>query len=384
MKNPYGRPRGGIKRFAIAAGILILVLMVLSGGLLASNYKHTGNLIKVFSLIRSQYLEEVGTTALMDGAISGMVESLDDPYSAYLDAETYAHLREQIRGSFGGVGVLVGVSENYLTVVRAYENTPAAKEGIRIGDKIAAIDGQDVKGMDLETAVNIIRGPVGTEIKFSLLRENQDRPLEVTLTREEISVPTVEGEMVQDTGIAHVVISQFNEKTPGELREILNNFKKQGLEALIIDLRNNPGGELISAKDVADILVPAGPIVTVNYRKGKDYTYHAGDEYLDLPLVLLVNENSASASEIVAGAVKDTGVGKLVGTTTFGKGIVQTIFPLDKGAALKITTARYLTPNGHNIHKKGIKPDIEVAQSVQDLLGGKDLQLQKAIEILSN
>lgn len=380
MRNPYGNRRGGVKKLVAVVAVLLFAGMFFAGGMVATNYKHSGNLIKVFSLVRSQYLEDVSTTKLVDGAIKGMVESLEDPYSAYLDAETYAHLREQIRGTFGGLGILVGVADNYLTVVRVYEGTPAAKKGIKAGDKIKSIDGKDARGMDLETAVGIMRGPVGTRIHLSLLRGDSEEPLEKTLTREEISVPTVEGRMVEDTGIAHVVITQFNEKTSGELTATLDRLRDKGMESLILDLRNNPGGEFMAAKDVADSLIPEGPIVTVDYRTGKDFVYKADDNYLNLPLVVLVNGNSASASEIVAGAVKDTKAGTLVGTTTFGKGIVQTIFPLDNGAALKLTTARYLTPSGHYIHKKGIEPDIKVAQDPAD---SEDRQLKKAIDILS-
>lgn len=379
FRNPYGRRSGRVKTFFTIVAILVFAGILFAGGIMATNYKHAGNLIKVYSLVKSQYLEEVSTTKLVDGAISGMVESLEDPYSAYLDAETYSHLQEQIRGTFGGLGILVGIADDYLTVVRAYEGTPAHEEGIRAGDKIEAIDGKDARGMDLETAVGIMRGPVGTKIELSLLREGREEPLKVTLTRREISVPTVEGRIIEDTKIAHVGIAQFNEKTPGELESTLGNLKEQGMQALILDLRNNPGGELVAAKEVADKFIPGGPVVTVDYRVGKDYTYEADDNYLDIPLVVLVNGNSASASEIVAGAIKDTGVGKLLGTTTFGKGIVQTVFPLDNGAALKLTTARYLTPEGHNIHGKGIAPDIKVSQGS---LEGEDLQLRKAVELL--
>lgn len=379
MRSPYGWRRGGTYWLFAVMVLLLFFGVFFAGGVFATNYKHLGNFIKVYSLVRSQYLEPVNTTTLVDGAIKGMVESLEDPYSAYLDPETYAHLQEQIRGTFGGLGILVGVTDNYLTVIRVFEDTPAAKAGLRAGDKIVSIDGKDARGMDLETAVGIMRGPVGTRITLSLLREGREKPLKVTLVREEISVPTVEGRMIEGTSIAHVAITQFNEKTAGELEETLAQLKDQGMKAIILDLRNNPGGELLAAKDVADKFIPEGPIVHVDYRKGKDYTYKADDKYLDIPLVVLVNGNSASAAEIVAGAIKDTGSGKLVGTTTFGKGIVQTVFPLDNGAALKLTTARYLTPGGHNIHKKGIRPDIIVEQ---DLQSGKDLQLQKAIDIL--
>ncbi|MTI85795.1 MAG: S41 family peptidase [Firmicutes bacterium] len=379
MRNPYGRQRGFAKGAISILAVLLFAGIFFAGGVIASNYKHAGNLIKVYSLVKSQYLKEVNTTKLVDGAIGGMVESLDDPYSAYLDAETYAHLQEQIRGTFGGLGILVGMTEDYLTVVRSFEGTPAAEEGIEPGDKIQSIDGKNARGMDLETAVGVMRGPVGTEIELTLIRDGRESPLHVTLTREEIIVPTVVGSMVEGTKVAHVAIAQFNEKTPGELESALKKVKKEGMRALILDLRNNPGGELIAAKEVADKLIPEGPVVTVDYRAGKDHTYEADGRYLDIPLVVLVNGNSASASEIVAGAVKDTEVGKLLGTTTFGKGIVQTVFPLDNGAALKLTTARYLTPDGHNIHGKGITPDITVPEEPGNR---EDVQLKKAVELL--
>ncbi|MCF8011477.1 MAG: S41 family peptidase [Clostridiales bacterium] len=373
--------RSGAKRLFIILGVVLLAGGIFVGGIVVGNYKNMGNFLKVYSTVHSKYLEPTSTTELMDGAMKGMVESLDDPYSSYLDAETYSYLREQIRGTFGGLGILVGIKDNYLTVVRAFEDTPASKGGIKAGDKIAAIDGKDAEGMDLETAVSMMRGPVGTEITLSLLRESQEQPVEVTIKREEISVPTVEGHMVKDTSVAHISVAQFNQKTPEELNAVLDKLKKKNMKSIVLDLRNNPGGELKAAKKIADKFIPRGPIVYVDYRSGKDITFKADDKYLDLPVVVLVNKNSASASEIVAGAIKDTDSGELVGTTTFGKGIVQTVFPLDNGAALKLTTARYLTPDKHNIHKKGIKPDVKVKLDKETR---DDAQLQKALEILSN
>lgn len=368
-----------MKRWFGLLAILLFFCIVFAGVVYATNYKQAGNIVKVYSLIKTQYLEEVSTNGLMEGAISGMVESLDDPYSDYLDADTYAYLQQQIRGSFGGLGILVGLSDDYLTVMRVYKDTPANKAGVRDGDKIVSIDGKDARNMDLETAVGIMRGPVGTAVTIELLRDGNEEPLKKNMIREEIVVPTTEGQILPGTDIAYVSISQFNEKTPNELKDILHQLGEQNMKAIILDLRNNPGGELIAAKEVANKFIPSGPIVHVDYRAGKDQTYYADDEYLDLPLVVLVNENSASASEIVAGAIKDTARGKLVGAKTFGKGIVQTVFPLDNGAALKLTTARYLTPNGQSIHNKGIKPDFEVKQSPRD---GEDLQLKKAIEVV--
>lgn len=379
MVGRYGSRRSGFKWLVTAIAIFLILGIVFAGSIYASNYKQLGNFIKVYSLVKSQYLEPVDTSTLVEGAVKGLVEALEDPYSAYLDAETYAHLQEQIRGTFGGLGILVGITGDYLTVMRTFEDTPAAKAGIKPGDKITAIDGKDARGMDLETAVGMMRGPVGSQIKLTLLRQGLDKLLEVTLVRAEISLPSVEGRLIEKTTIGHIVIHQFNEKTAGELGETLRKLQDRGMKALILDLRNNPGGELMAAKEVADMFIPEGPIVHVDYREGKDHTLTADDKYLKYPLVVLVNGNSASASEIVAGAVKDTDVGILVGTTTYGKGVVQTVFPLDNGAALKLTTARYLTPAGHDIHKKGIQPDVQVP-AVEP--GDTDVQLQKAVEIL--
>lgn len=378
----YNRTKRGFSRWLTALAIIFFVLFVSVGAILGSNYKHIGNLVKVVSLIRTQYIEPVQTTSLVDGAMRGMVESLEDPYSIYLDPETFTQFLDQIRGaSFGGLGVLVGVNkEELLTVVRVYKGTPAAEEGVQDGDFIVGIDGKDVRGIDLETAIGLMRGPVGSKIELSLVREGYDEPIKKELVREEISVPTAEGKILPDTRIGYVAISQFNEKTPDEMVEVLNDLRQKGMRGIILDLRNNPGGEVTSATRVADNFIPEGPIVYIDYRTGQEEVKKADKNYLNIPLAVLVNENSASAAEILAGAVKDTGVGELVGVQTFGKGIVQTLFPLDNGAGLKLTTARYLTPNKHDIHKKGVKPDV-IVKNLPDIPG--DEQLDKAVELLS-
>lgn len=363
---------------AILAAVLF-ILFTVGGSLISSNYKHFGNLLRVYSLIRTQYLYPVDATTMVDGSIKGIVNSLDDPYSVYLDPKTFSSLQEQIRGSFGGLGILVGVKEQRLTVVRTYQGTPAARAGIQPNDVIVKIDERDAAGLDLETAIGLMRGPVGSAIKLTLKRSGVTAPLVFSITREEISVPTVEGRVLPDSAIGYVVVSQFTEKTAEEMKDTLARLMGEQVKGLILDLRDNPGGELFSAVNVAKNFIPKGPIVYIDYRVGKDQEYLSDGKTVQLPLVVLINGGSASAAEILAGAVKDTGAGALVGTKTFGKGVVQTVFPLDNGAGLKLTTARYLTPAKNDINKKGIEPDVVVRQPEDKYY---DAQLDKAVELM--
>jgi len=378
--NVFWNNKGGITRWLTVLALVFFALFVLMGAVIGSNYQHLGNLLKVISLVRTQYIEPVETGNLVDGATRGIVDALQDPYSVYLDEQTYKQLQEQISGSFGGLGILVGMNkENLLTVVRVYENTPAAEAGVLAEDIIVGIDDRDVQGIDLETAIGLMRGPVDSKVKLSVLREGQTKLLDFNITRQEISVPSVEGRLLPDTRIAYVAISQFTEKTPDEMQQVLAKLKEQKLKGIILDLRDNPGGELTSATRVADNFVPEGPIVYIDYRTGAEDLRSADKSYLHLPLAVLVNEGSASAAEILAGAVKDTESGTLVGTRTFGKGIVQTVFTLDNNTGLKLTTARYLTPKKKDIHKKGILPDV-VVEDLPNKEG--DEQLDKAITLL--
>ncbi|ACX51625.1 carboxyl-terminal protease [Ammonifex degensii KC4] len=360
---------------------LALFLLGLGGGLyLGLGVNKNGqlaNLLEVMRLISQNYVEEVSWSRLIEGAIKGAVESLHDPYSAYLDPSTFTQLREQIRGSFGGVGLVVGLKDHQLTVLRTFPDTPAGRAGIEPGDVITSINGRQTKGIDLETAVGLIRGPVGTEVTLTLYRP-QKGSFELTLRREEIAVPTVEAKMLTDK-IGYVAVSQFTERTPEELGQALRDLQKKGMMGLILDLRDNPGGELVAAVKVAEFFVPAGPVVYIDYRNREAEVYRASGRRIDLPLVVLVNGNSASAAEIVAAAIKETGSGVLVGTRTFGKGVVQTVYPLRNGAGLKLTTARYLTPLKHDINKIGVEPTVLVEQPPDT---STDLQLSKAQEIL--
>jgi len=367
-------------RWRSVLAVFVFAVFLVAGGLLASNYKHAGNLLKVITLVRTQYLYPVDTTQMVDGAIKGLVNSLNDPYSVYLDSKTFSQLQEQIKGSFGGLGILVGVKDQYLTVVRAYQGTPAARAGIIAGDVIARIDDRDARGIDLETAISLMRGPVGSKVSLTINRQQgTPKELQFTLIREEISVPTVEGRVLPGTGIGYIVISQFTERTSDEMKEVLSRLQGEHIKGIILDLRDNPGGELTAAVNVARNFIPKGPIVYIDYRAGREQVFRSEGQTVQLPLVVLINEGSASAAEILAGAVKDTGAGTLVGVKTFGKGVVQTVFPLEGGAGLKLTTARYLTPAKNDIHEKGIQPDVQV-QPPGDR--SRDTQLEKAVEIM--
>lgn len=365
----------GYRRLKILVVIMVAVF-VAAGVYVASNYKHISNLIKVVAIVRTQSLYPADSAQMIDGAITGIVDSLDDPYSVYLEPKTFAMLQEQVKGSFGGLGILVGIKDNSLTVVRAYEGTPAARAGIEAGDVIVGINDTDAGGIDLETAITLMRGPVGSTINLTVNRASS--PLQFTIAREEISIPTVEGRVIDGSGVGYIFISQFTERTPEEMTAALANLQESEIKGLILDLRDNPGGELLSAVNVARNFISQGPIVYIDYRTGKDLELPSGGQTINLPLVVLINGGSASAAEILAGAVKDTGAGTLVGTKTFGKGVVQTLYQLDNGAGLKLTTARYLTPNKNDINKKGIEPDVPVQPQAPPL----DPQLDKAFEII--
>ena len=362
-------------------GIVYFLSLGVLTYMIASNYNGIGNLVKAFILIKGQYLysEDITLKQLIEGSIEGMVGSLDDPYSAYLSPEMLDQLNEQIQGSFGGLGILVSKKDEYIEVVRPIKNTPAYRAGLKAGDLITHIDDQDVKDMNLDMAVKLMRGPVGTKISLTVMRPGENKTFTVEITREEIKVPSVDGHMIEGEDIGYIALMKFNVNTPEEIRNTLNDLFEQGAKAIILDLRNNPGGELLSVIEVADEFLSEGAIVHIDHKLGKDETYWAEPPAIDVPLVVVQNERTISAAEILAGAIKDNERGILVGTNTFGKGLVQTVFQLDDGAGLKLTTARYLTPDRHDINEKGISPDVYVEQPLDS---AEDLQLSKAIEII--
>jgi carboxyl-terminal processing protease len=328
----------------------------------------------VFERVRSDYVEKPDDSKLVESAISGMLTGLD-PHSSYMDAKSFKDMQVQTRGEFGGLGIEVTMEDGLIKVVSPIDDTPASKAGIQANDIITNLDDEAVQGLTLNQAVDKMRGPVNTKIKLKIVRKGQDNPIEVTLTRDNIRVRSVRAR-VEDNDIGYIRITTFNEQTTeGLKREIASLTKQIGedkLKGFILDLRNNPGGLLEEAVTVSDAFLERGEIVSTRGRNAEETqrrVAHAGDLTKGKKLIVLINGGSASASEIVAGALQDHKRATLIGTRSFGKGSVQTIIPLGSGnGALRLTTARYFTPSGKSIQAKGITPDIEVLQDVPDEL----------------
>lgn len=375
-------------------GVVLLIFSVLVttavGGIILTNVDNVGRLVHVVKLIRSDYLEKATTDQLVEGATKGMVDALGDPYSTYMNAKENQELFQVLEGKFGGVGIVLSLKDpKKLVVLRPIKNSPAGKAGILPGDVIIKIDDADTIGMEQDKAVGLMRGDPGTKVILGLYRESTKKSTTVSLTRENITVPTVDGGALPgNPNIAYINISQFASDTGTELKETLNNMDIKKFKGLILDMRYNHGGELNAAVQVASYFVPEGPVVYIVDKQGNIDTKMAAGTYLGMPMVVLVNEESASAAEIVAGAIKDEKTATIVGTKTFGKGIVQTIFPLDSGTSVKLTTAKYLTPNKVSINKIGIEPDVKVeltkgqVATISPTDTNFDAQLQKALQTL--
>ena len=329
---------------------------------------------EVFERIRTDYVEKPDDPKLVEGAISGMVAALD-PHSRYMNEQAWREMQETTHGEFGGLGIEVTMEDGLIKVVSPIDDTPAAKAGILSGDLIAYIEDEAVQGLTLEQAVNRMKGPINTKTRLKIIRKGMDQPIDVSLVREVIRVRPVT--FRTDGGdIGYIRISSFNEQTTEGLKKALGDISKQippeKLAGYIVDLRNNPGGLLDEAVSVSSAFMARGEVVSTRGRTPEEtqrFTAHGGDLTKGKPLVVLINGGSASASEIVAGALHDHKRATLIGTRSFGKGSVQTIIPLGTGnGALALTTARYFTPSGHSIQAKGITPDIEVLQEVPDEL----------------
>jgi carboxyl-terminal processing protease len=329
---------------------------------------------EVFERIRTDYVEKPDDPKLVEGAISGMVAALD-PHSRYMNEQAWREMQETTHGEFGGLGIEVTMEDGLIKVVSPIDDTPAAKAGILSGDLIAYIEDEAVQGLTLEQAVNRMKGPINTKTRLKIIRKGMDQPIDVSLVREVIRVRPVT--FHTDGGdIGYIRISSFNEQTTEGLKKALGDISKQippeKLAGYIVDLRNNPGGLLDEAVSVSSAFMARGEVVSTRGRTPEEtqrFTAHGGDLTKGKPLVVLINGGSASASEIVAGALHDHKRATLIGTRSFGKGSVQTIIPLGTGnGALALTTARYFTPSGHSIQAKGITPDIEVLQEVPDEL----------------
>ncbi len=363
--KPFGR-----NLLILMTGLVFGLMLAVGQGVLADKSNSADalpldelrQLSEVFGKIKANYVENVDDKTLIESAIRGMLSGLD-PHSTYLDADAFNEMRIGTSGEFGGLGIEVGMEDGFVKVISPIDGTPADRAGIKAGDLIIRLDDTPVKGMSLSDAVKHMRGKRGTDITLTVVRQGVDKPLKVTVTRDRITVQSVKDRMLEP-GFGYVRISQFQERTGHDVREAINKLKKENgapLRGLVLDLRNNPGGLLDSAVNVADAFLRKGPIVSVEGRHDSLKRQANPDDLMNgAPMVVLVNGGSASASEIVAGALQDDKRAIIMGKQTFGKGSVQTILPLDGRTAVKITTARYYTPSGRSIQAEGITPDIQL------------------------
>ena len=359
---------------------------------LTTVYKKYSKAMTIEESVKKNFLKDVSDETLMDGQLKGMLESLKDPYSTYMSKSEFDDFMEHTKGVYGGIGVIVSPGEdNLITVVSPIEDTPGEKAGLKTGDKIIKIDGEEFTADKMDAAVKIMKGKPGTEVNLTILRKDKDgksNNIDLKIKREEIRLKTVKVEMLEDK-IGYIKITSFDDLTYKDFKKGFDTLAKDGAKGIIVDLRNNPGGLLDVSADIADEFLGEGTIVYTEDKNGEREYLKSDKKKTDLPLVMLVNEGSASASEILAGAVKDTERGILVGTKTFGKGIVQRIVKLPDGSGYKMTVSEYFTPKGTNIHNIGIKPDVEVKLPEEVQITGpenlrEDVQLKKGIEIMKD
>ena len=381
---------------AVTIGIVLGACLTLGSGVLADRaaapeaeslpWEEARLLAEVLERVRQDYVEPVDDRRLIEAAIRGMVADLD-PHSAFLDPDDYEEIRISTTGIYSGVGLEVGLEGQSVVVVTPTDEGPAARAGILPGDVILSVDGMPVDPADLEDTISRLRGPAGTRVRLAVRRDEPDVPISFELTRARIEVHSVRSSM-ETPGVGYVRISHFSETTPQDLARAVASLHRQAggrLDGLVLDLRNNPGGVLEAAIEVSDAFLESGVIVSADGRM-PDAHFAAeatpGDLIDGAPLVVLVNGGSASASEIVAGALQDHRRATLVGTVTFGKGSVQTVMPLSHGRAIKLTTSRYFTPSGRSIHDRGIAPDLRVEAGAAEEGAETDPQLRRAVESL--
>ncbi len=386
-----------LKKVFIGLGLCLLVYLSFSVGNATGKRTAIANkngiplakINKIENLIDQYYLFDIDKNKQQEGAVEGYVKALGDPYSEFLTKEEMDSLNQQTEGEYAGVGIVVTPSETgAITVVSAIKGSPAFEKGIKKDDIILKINGKDYNASQMNDAVKVMKGKPNTDVKLTIARmENKTSKIfDVNITRRMISLTTVNSQKIGDIG--YINITQFDRKTDKEFIEQYENLKKQNVKSIVLDLRNNPGGLLDSTVKIADYLLPQGVIVkTVDKNKKEDVQKSDSSEQ-NLPMVVLVNGSSASASEILTGALKDYKKATIVGEKTFGKGIVQTIIPMDKGEGLKLTISEYFSPNGNKIHKQGVKPDVEIkldekAKGIGVEFMKEDNQLQKALEILN-
>lgn len=358
------------------------------------NYEHFkqinegyGKMLSLKRFIEENYYKSVDKTNFEDGVLRGLFESLEDPYSVYMDKDEFTSFMEHTKGTYDGIGVIMSPGKDgFITVVAPIEDTPGERAGLLPGDKIAKVNDQEVSAEKLDEAVSMIKGKAGTKVKLTVIRPGKNEAFDMEIKREEIRLTTVKSSVLKDD-IGYIRITMFDEQTSKEFIDHLRKIEKENIKGLIIDLRNNPGGLLDECVTIADEILGKQVIVYTQDNKGKRIYEKSDAKKVDYPYVILVNGGSASASEILSGAVKDTESGTLIGTTTFGKGLVQQVKRLEDGSGFKLTTAQYFTPNGTYIHGKGIEPNIvidmpEELKAKFDLKQSEDVQLQKAIEVI--
>jgi carboxyl-terminal processing protease len=353
------------KKFLMASLIILLIGIVIGQGMVQAKpdtYEDLKAFTQALELVKRNYVENPDTKELIQGAIRGMVSSLD-PHSSYMNERSFKEMSLDIKGEFQGVGIQIGVKNQQLTIIAPIDDTPGFRAGLAAGDKIMKINDEWTKDMSIEQAVDKMRGPKNTQVSLLIYREGWDKPKEFKITRDVIKVTSVKSEML-DKEIGYIKIIQFQGQTTEELEKALKNLEAKGLKKLVLDLRNDPGGLLDASVDVSGKFLPKDSLVV--YIQGrqksdrKDFLTTESEMPREFPMVVLVNTGSASASEIVAGALQDSKRAVIVGTQTFGKGSVQTVFPLEGGGGVRLTTAKYYTPNGRSIQNVGITPDIEV------------------------
>ena len=335
-------------------------------------------------LIDENYIGDVDEEALEEGIYKGYIQGLEDPYSVYYNEEETKDLYETTEGEYSGIGAVLSqdLESGVITLVQIYEDSPAAKAGLKDNDILTKVGDIEVTGMDLSEVVTYIKGEKGTDVDLTVLRGEDAEEITVTATRDTVEAQTVKYEMLEgQTG--YLSVSEFDSVTYAQYEEVLNELTDQGMTGLIVDLRNNPGGNLNTVCEMLDLVLPKGTIVYTEDKDGKRETATSDDEHqINVPMVVLVNGNSASASEIYAGAIQDYGIGKIVGTQTYGKGVVQQIFDLGDGTSVKLTIAEYFTPNGRSIDGEGITPDVEVEYEADENNPEADNQLEKALEVM--
>ena len=395
-----GRWQGALITAAIAIFVALIVLAVVvvtkaaNGSLFALFTESNGSVIDedvlekadaIKAIIDTYYLEEVDTKKLEEGVYKGLVDGLEDPYSVYYTQEEYKEMIDSAEGVYYGIGAYLqqDVETMYVRVVRPIKGSPAEKVGLLADDIIVSVDGEDIMGQDLNLVVSKIRGEVGTTVKIGVAREGEDDYLYFDITRAEVESETVTYEMLEDE-IGYIMLSEFDDVSTKQFTEAMEDLKSQGMKALIFDLRDNGGGNVDTSIEIADYILPEGLVMYMEDKSGNREEFNSdASHHWDRPIVVLANGNSASASEILIGALKDYDRCTLVGTQTFGKGIVQQILPLGDGSGIKVTTAKYYSPDGVCIHGEGFEPDVEVELDVDKYLDEDiDTQLEKAIEVI--